>query len=174
MEISKKRDIVENLAQKIQDNVHFYLTDTESLNAQDTYVLRKKCFENDVEMIVVKNTLLKKALEQVDSEIYQDLYSVLKGSTSVLFCKTANVPAKLIKELRGSGKEKPLIKAAFAEQSIYIGDDSLDALATLKSKDELIADVILLLQSPIKTVIGQLNSSASTIAGIVKTLSEKE
>ena len=173
MDIAQKRDIVESIVAKINENGHFYIADIEALNAEDTSALRGKCFENNIEMIVVKNTLLRKALEQVGGE-FEELYGVLKGSSSVLFCKTANVPAKMIKELRNSGKTKPVLKGAFAEQCIYIGDDQLDALATIKSKAELVGDIIALLQSPMQQVISALESGQNTIAGVVKTLSEKE
>lgn len=174
MDIAQKRDIVESIVQKINENGHFYITDIEALNAEDTSTLRRKCFENDIEMVVVKNTLFKKALEQVSGDDYQDLYGVLKGTTSVLFCKTANIPAKLIKEFRSEGKQKPVLKGAFAQQSIYIGDDQLDSLVSIKSREELIGDIVLLLQSPMQQLVGQLSSGKNTIAGIVKTLSEKE
>lgn len=173
MDIAEKRDIVESIVQKINENGHFYLADIEALNAEDTSKLRRKCFENNIEIVVVKNSLFKKALEQIGGE-FEELYGVLKGSTSVLFCQTANVPAKLIKEFRNEGKTKPILKGAFAEQSIYIGDDQLDSLVTIKSKEELVGDIIALLQSPMQQLLGSLNSGKSTIAGIVKTLSEKE
>ena len=173
MDIAQKRDIVESIVAKINENGHFYIADIQALNAEDTSALRGKCFENNIEMIVVKNTLLRKALEQVGGE-FEELYGVLKGSSSVLFCKTANVPARVIKEIRGTGKTKPVLKGAFAEQCIYIGDDQLDALATIKSKSELIGDIVALLQSPMQQVISALESGQNTIAGVVKTLSEKE
>lgn len=173
MDIAQKRDIVESIVAKINENGHFYIADIEALNAQETSALRGKCFENNIEIIVVKNTLLRKALEQVEGD-FEEFYDVLKGTTSVLFCKTANVPAKMIKELRNSGKEKPVLKGAFAEQCIYIGDDQLDALATIKSKAELVGDIIALLQSPMQQVISALESGKNTIAGVVKILSEKE
>jgi len=174
MDIAQKRDIVESIVQKINENGHFYITDIEALNAEDTSNLRRKCFENDIEIVVVKNTLFKKAIEQIGGDDYQELYGVLKGTTSVLFCKTANIPAKLIKDFRNEGKQKPVLKGAFAQQSIYIGDDQLDSLVSIKSKEELIGDIVLLLQSPMQQLIGQLSSGKNTIAGIVKTLSEKE
>ncbi len=173
MDIAQKRDIVENIVSKINENGHFYIADIEALNAETTSALRRKCFENNIEIVVVKNTLLKKALEQVDGD-FEELYGVLKGTTSVLFCKTANVPAKMIKELRKAGNAKPVLKGAYAEQCIYIGDDQLDTLATIKSKAELIGDIITLLQSPMQQVLSSLESGKNTIAGIVKTLSEKE
>lgn len=173
MDIAQKRDIVEGIVQKINENGHFYVTDIEALNAADTSSLRKKCFENQIEIIVVKNTLFKKALEQIGGD-FDELYTVLKGNSAVLFCKTANVPAKLIKDFRKQGKNKPVLKGAFAEDCIYIGDNQLDGLVSIKSREELIGDVIGLLQSPMKQLIGALQSGQNTIAGLVKTLSEKE
>lgn len=174
MDIAEKRDIVESIVQRINENGHFYVTDIEALNAESTSKLRRKCFENDIEIVVVKNTLLRKALEQVNATEFEEMYGVLKGTTSVLFCKTANVPAKLIKELRNEGLSKPVLKAAFAQQSVYVGDDQLDSLVSIKSREELIGDIVLLLQSPMQKVIGALESGKNTIAGVVKTLSEKE
>jgi len=135
--------------------------------------LRGKCYENNIEMKVVKNTLAKKALESVAEEKgFAPLYDVLSGPTSVLFTETANAPAKIIEEFRKT-HDKPVLKAAYIDSSIYIGDEYVKELAALKSKEELIGDVILLLQSPIKTVVGQLQSGGQTIAGLVKALSER-
>jgi len=134
--------------------------------------LRGKCYENNIEMKVVKNTLAKKALESVAEEKGSPLYDVLSGPTSVLFTETANAPAKIIEEFRKT-HDKPVLKAAYIDSSIYIGDEYVKELAALKSKEELIGDVILLLQSPIKTVVGQLQSGGQTIAGLVKALSER-
>jgi len=173
MDIAEKREIVESIVQKIQENGHFYITDIEALNAVDTSALRRKCFEQGIEIVVVKNTLFKKALEQVEGD-FEELYSTLVGNTTVLFCKTANLPGKLIKELRKSGKDKPLLKGAFAEEGIYIGDDQVNDLATIKSKEELLGEVITLLQSPITNLVSALQSGQNTISGLVKSLSEKE
>ncbi len=173
MDISEKRDVVESIVSRIQENGHFYITDIEALDAVDTSALRRKCFEQDIEIVVVKNTLFKKALEQIEGD-FEEFYTTLKGNTTVLFCKTANVPAKLIKEFRKEGKEKPVLKGAFAEQGIYIGDDKVNELVSIKSKEELIGDVIALLQSPIKNLVGSLQSGQNTLSGLVKTLSEKE
>ncbi|MFO7868623.1 MAG: 50S ribosomal protein L10 [Bacteroidales bacterium] len=173
MDIAQKRDIVEDIVQKIHENPHFYITDIEALNAVDTSELRRKCFEKEIEIVVVKNTLLKKAFEQVEGD-YEELYDVLKGNTSVLFCKTANVPAKLIKEFRKSGKAKPILKGAFAEESVYIGDEMLDSLTSIKSREELLGDIITLLQSPLQTVMSSLESGQNTLTGVIQTLSEKE
>jgi len=166
-----KDTIIEDLKQRLSETSHFYLADTSGLNAEETSSLRRKCFEKDITLLVVKNTLLRKALEKFEGE-YESLYDTLKESTSVMFCETGNVPAKLIKEFRKE-HEKPLLKAAYVEESVYIGDDQLDLLSSLKSKNELIADVLSLLQSPAKNLVSALSSSGGNLAGALKTLSEK-
>jgi len=168
----EKAKVVEDLAQKINEAKHFYLADISALNAEDTSNLRRKCFEKDIKLVVVKNTLLRKAFEKFDGT-YDGLNDVLKHETSIMFTETGNVPAKLIKEFRKT-LDKPVLKAAFVEESIYIGDDQLDMLSSLKSKEELIGDIITILQSPAKNVISALQSGGGTLAGIIKTLSEKE
>ncbi len=168
----EKKEIIQNLTNKINETSHFYLTDISALNAADTSDLRRKCFEKDINLMVVKNTLLKKALENSEGN-FDELYELLKDSTSIMFCDTGNVPAKLIKDFRKK-HEKPVIKGAYVEQSVYIGDNQLDTLASLKSKEELIGDVILMLQSPAQKVISGLQSGGGKLAGILKTLSEKE
>ena len=168
----EKNTIIDSLSESIKSENHFYLADTSELNAADTSLLRRKCFEKNIRLLVVKNTLLKKAFEKAGGE-YDELYPVLKDSTSIIFSEIGNVPAKLIKEFRKK-HEKPVLKAAFVEESVYIGEDQLDVLSSLKSKEELIADVIALLQSPLKTVLSQLNSGGQTLTGVLKTLSEKE
>lgn len=168
----EKHTIIDSLTESITSENHFYLADTSELNAADTSLLRRKCFEKNIRLLVVKNTLLKKALEKAEGE-YDELYPVLKDSTSIIFSEIGNVPAKLIKEFRKK-HEKPIMKAAFVEESVYIGDDQLDVLSSLKSKEELIADVIALLQSPMKTVMSQLQSGGQTLVGVLKTLAEKE
>ncbi|MDX9846345.1 MAG: 50S ribosomal protein L10 [Tenuifilaceae bacterium] len=168
-----KNVIIDQLTEQIKQYTHFYLADTSTLNAADTSMLRRKCFEKDIKLVVVKNTLLQKALERCEKADFSPLFDTLKGSTSIMFTEVANVPAKLIKDFRKT-HEKPVLKAAFVEESFYVGDNQLDALATLKSKTELIADVIVLLQSPAKKVVSQLQSAPNTIAGVVKTLSERE
>lgn len=168
----EKTKVIDNLAQTINESKHFYLTDISELNAEDTSKLRRKCFEKDIRLVVVKNTLLKKALEKLEGE-YGELFDVIKSSTSVMFTETGNAPAKLIKEFRKT-LDKPILKAAFVEESIYIGDDQIDMLSSLKSKEELIGDIIVLLQSPAKNVLSALQSGGGTLAGIIKTLSEKE
>jgi large subunit ribosomal protein L10 len=172
MRREEKEAIIDNLAQRLDETKHFYLTDISSLNAEQTSDLRRKCFEKEISLLVVKNTLLQKAMEKCEGD-YNELYDVLKDSTSIMFCETGNIPAKLIKEFRKT-MEKPLLKAAFVEESIYIGDDQLDILSNIKSKEELLGDLLALLQSPAKNLVSALASSGSKLAGALKTLSEKE
>jgi len=172
MRREEKDVIIENLAGRLNDTRHFYLTDISSLNAEETSNLRRKCFEKEVNLLVVKNTLLRKAMEKSDGD-FNDLYDVLKDSTSIMFCETGNIPAKLIKEFRKT-MDRPILKAAFVEESIYVGDDQLDVLSNIKSKDELLGDLLALLQSPAKNLVSALASSGSKMAGALKTLSEKE
>ncbi len=174
MKKSEKLEIIDNLTQEINSYSHFYLADVESLNAEDTSSLRRQCFNKEIKLVVVKNTLLRKALENSQKNA-EELYDVLKGNTSIMFCEVGNEPAKLIKAFSKENKQKkPLLKAAYVEESVYVGENQLDVLASLKSKNELIGDVIGLLQSPMKTVLGQLQSGGNTIHGILQTLSEKE
>lgn len=172
MRREEKDTIIENLRQELSETKHFYLADTSGLNAEETSDLRRKCFEKEIKLLVVKNTLLRKALEKVDGD-YDALYDVLKNSTSIMFCETGNVPAKLIKEFRKE-HEKPLLKAAFVEESIYIGEEQLETLSSIKSKEELLGDVLSLLQSPMKNVVSALSSSGDNLAGALKTLSESK
>ncbi|MDF1574009.1 MAG: 50S ribosomal protein L10 [Bacteroidales bacterium] len=172
MRREEKEVIIDNLAQRLDDSKHFYLTDISSLNAEETSRLRRKCFEREISLMVVKNTLLRKAMEKSEGD-FNDLYDVLKDSTSIMFCETGNIPAKLIKEFRKT-MEKPLLKAAFVEESIYIGDDQLDALSNIKSKEELLGDLLMLLRSPASNLVSALASGGSKLAGALKTLSEKE
>jgi len=168
----EKNQIIDNLTLQVNETTHLYLADISGLNAADTSALRRVCFKEDVKLIVVKNTLLQKAFEKSDKEL-DGLYEVLKGTTSVMFSEIGNLPAKLIKEFR-KGHKKPVLKAAFVEEEIYLGDEQLDSLVAIKSKNELIADVIGLLQSPMKNVISSLQSGQNTITGVLKTLSNKE
>ncbi len=168
----EKLVVINNLAEQLQAYPHFYIANIESLNAEQTASLRRKCFEKEVKLVVVKNTLLTKALEKVE-KADAELVKVLEGSTSIMFAHVAKAPATLIKEFRKTS-DKPVLKAAFAEGGIYIGDDKLDALCNIKSKEELIADVIALLQSPAKNVISALQANAGQkIAGLVKTLESR-
>jgi large subunit ribosomal protein L10 len=172
MRREEKEVIIDNLAQRLDETKHFYLTDISSLNAEQTSNLRRKCFEKEVSLLVVKNTLLRQAMEKSEGD-FNDLYDLLKDSTSIMFCETGNIPAKLIKEFRKT-MEKPLLKAAFVEESIYIGDDQLEALSNIKSKDELLGDLLMLLQSPATNLVSAIASSSSKMAGALKTLSDKE
>ena len=167
-----KDKIIASLVEKIDTYKNFYLADISELNAEDTTALRRKCFEKQIKLEVVKNSLLKKALENCKGN-YEELYGILKSPTSIMFAEGGNVPAKLIKEFRKKHK-KPILKAAYVEECIYIGDNQVDALINIKSKYELIGDVIGILQSPAKNVISALQSSGGKLAGIVKTLSERE
>lgn len=168
----EKLEIVQELKQKLNDNSIFYLTDMSELNAENTVKLRRLAYQRKVSVNIVKNTLLRKAFDEADGQ-YENLYEVLKGNTSIMFSEVGNAPAKLIKEFRKKNK-KPLIKGAFIDEAIYIGDEQIEALSQIKSKEELIGDIISLLQSPAKNVISALQSGGNTIAGLVKTLSERE
>jgi large subunit ribosomal protein L10 len=172
MRQEEKNAIIESLAERLKEYSHFYLTDTAQLNAADTSALRRKCFENDIKLVVVKNTLLKRALQQTGVD-FDELYPVLKGTTSIMFANNGNSPAKLIKEFRKQ-HEKPVLKGAYVQESIYLGDNMLDALVSIKTKEELIGDIILLLQSPAKNVISALQSGGNKLHGVLETLSKKE
>lgn len=168
----EKSQVIEELTAELASNANIYLTDISGLNAGTTSNLRRACFKANVKLAVVKNTLLKKAMEASDRE-FGELPSVLKGNTSVMYSETGNAPAKLIKAFRKKS-DKPLLKGAFIEEAVYIGDNQLDMLVDIKSKEELLGDIIGLLQSPAKNVISALQSSGGKLAGIIKTLSEKE
>jgi len=171
MRREEKSDIINSLAGTLKEYSHFYLTDTAQLNAADTSDLRRKCFENQIKLVVVKNTLLKRALEQAGLEC-GELFPVLKGSTAVMFSNNGNTPAKMIKEFRRS-HPKPLVKGAYIEECVYVGENLLETLVALKSREELIGDIIALLQSPAKNVISALSSGGSKIHGVLETLSNK-
>ena len=165
-----KDTIIVDLGEKLKQYPHFYLVDVTGMNAENTSKLRRKCFKSEIKMVVVKNKLLHKAFEASDID-FEPIYPALKGNTAVLFTKTANVPARMLKDYTKQGI--PALKAAYAEQSIYMGADKLEELASLKSKDEMLADVVALLQSPIKNVVSALQSGANTIHGVLKTLGER-
>ena len=165
-----KDTIIAEIGEKLKEYPHFYLVDVTGLNASATSSLRRKCFKSEIKMIVVKNNLLHKAFEAAELD-YEPLYGALKGDTAILFTHIANVPAKLLKEYKKEGI--PALKAAYAEESMFIGVDKLEELVALKSKNELIADVVALLQSPAKNVVSALQSGASTIHGVLKTLGER-
>jgi large subunit ribosomal protein L10 len=171
MRKEEKQEIVQALTEQIKEYGNFYITDTSQLTVAKINGIRRKFFENGISIQVAKNSLIRKALEAagVDST---ELAGVLKGSSTILFTSVANAPAKLIKELR-KGNDKPLLKGAYIDTAVFVGDNQLDALATLKSKEELVGEIIGLLQSPAKNVISALKSGGSTIAGLVKTLQER-
>ena len=150
-----------------------YLTETTGLNAQRTTDLRRAAFKADVKMLVVKNTLLKKAMEASDLD-YSGLYPAFVGNTTLMLSNTGNAPAKLLKEFRQKKETQPALKAAFVEETVYLGAEQLDTLVAIKSKNELIADVVALLQSPVKNVVSALQSGGNTIHGVLETLSKKE
>ena len=165
-----KDTIIVEVGQKLKEYPHFYLVDIAGLNAEQTSNLRRKCFKNEINMVVVKNTLLHKAFETSEID-FEPLYGCLKGNTAVMFSNTANVPARLLKEYKKEGV--PALKAAYAEEGIFVGADKLEELASLKSKNEIIADIVALLQSPAKNVVSALQSGANTIHGVLKTLGER-
>lgn len=168
----EKSQVIEELTAQLAENTNIYLTDISGLDAATTSNLRRACFKSNVKLAVVKNTLLEKAMEASEKD-FGELPTTLKGNTSVMYAETGNAPAKVIKEFRKKS-EKPLLKGAFIEESIYIGDDLLESLVNIKSREELIGEIVTLLQSPAKNVISALKSGGGTIAGLVKTLSERE
>jgi large subunit ribosomal protein L10 len=168
----EKKITIDELAGKLAESSYFYLTDSSELTVETINKFRRLCFQRKVEFRVVKNTLLKQAMEQVNPSVYEGLYTSLKGPTSVLFADTGSTPAKLLQEFRKSSK-KPILKAAFIDSAVYLGDDQIDALTNLKSKQVLIGELVGLLQSPARNVISALQSSGGKLAGIVKTLQER-
>lgn len=168
----EKSQVIEVLTAQLTEGNIIYLADISGLNALDTSNLRRACFKANVKLAVVKNSLLEKAMEKSDKE-FGELPETLKGNTSIMIAETGNAPAKVIKEFRKKS-DKPLLKGAYVEEAIYVGDDQLDALVNIKSKEELIGDIIGLLQSPAKNVVSALQSGGNTLTGILKTLSEKE
>lgn len=172
MNREKKSEVIETLTATLTENENIYLADISGLDAGSTTRLRRACFKAGVSLAVVKNTLLQKAMEKTDKD-FGDLTDILIGNTSIMLAETGNAPAKVIQEFRKKS-EKPLLKGAYIQESIYVGDEHLDSLAALKSREELIGEIIGLLQSPAKNVVSALKSSGGKLAGIVKTLSERE
>jgi large subunit ribosomal protein L10 len=169
----EKSTIINELKEKFANNSYFYIADSSKLTVEQVNNLRALCFEKGVEMKVVKNTLAQKALEHDAAERgFEGLYQALKGPTTLLFSDTGNVPAKLIKEFRKKS-DKPVLKAAYIDSAIFFGDDQIDVLASLKSREELVGDIILILQSPIKNVLGSVQSAGQTITGLLKALEER-
>lgn len=175
MRKEEKSQIIESIAAQLNETPNFYVADIAGLNAQVTSKLRRACFEKQIKLAVVKNTLFYKALEQKGIENLEQFESVLKGSSAIMYAaETANAPARLIQEF-GKANGKPILKGAYVQECVYIGAENLEALVNIKSREELIGDIIGLLQSPMQNVISGLTAqSGGTIAGIVKTLSEKE
>lgn len=169
----EKTQVINSIAEQLREYPHFYIADISGLNAEKTAELRRKCFEKEIKLMVVKNTLFSKALEQVGGEYVPELVKVLEGSTSVMFSRVNKAPAVLIDEFRKKN-DRPVLKAAYVEESVYVGDEMLKTLTAIKSKEELVGDIIMLLQSPVKNVISGLQGSAGQkIAGIVKALEER-
>lgn len=170
---SEKTAAIEVLKDKFAAHEFFYLTDSSTLTVEEVNKLRGLCYDQGIELRVVKNTLAKKALEQADAEKgYEPLMDILSGPTAIMFTKSSNAPAKVIKEFRGDN-ERPILKAAYIDTDVFIGDELLDDLTKLKSKEELLGEVILLLQSPIKNVLSSLQSGGNTLSGLIKALEER-
>jgi large subunit ribosomal protein L10 len=172
MNKEEKYDLVLALTEQMKEYGNFYITDTSDLTVAKINNIRRQCFENEITMQVAKNSLIKKAIEAMGGDNMDPMYDVLKGSSSILFSKSATAPAKLIKKLRKGG-DKPLLKAAYIDSSLFIGDNQLDTLTKLKSKEQLIGEIIGLLQSPAKNVVSALQSGGNILAGVVKTLQER-
>jgi large subunit ribosomal protein L10 len=171
MKKEEKDQVIEALVAKLSETKNFYLTDTSAMTVEKTNNLRRTCFKRNIELKVVKNTLLRKAFDRLETD-YSALYPILKGSTAVMFTDSVNEPAKLIKEVRRTD-DKPVLKGAYVEESFYIGDNMLDALIAIKTKNEVIGEIVGLLQSPARNVVSALQSGGGKLAGIVKTLSER-
>jgi large subunit ribosomal protein L10 len=167
----EKIDLVAALTEQIKESGNFYITDTSNLSVAKVNDIRRKCFENDIIMQVTKNSLIKKAMEAIGAD-YTPMNDALKGSSSLLFSKSSSAPAKLIKQLR-KRSDKPILKAAYIDSAIFVGDKQLDTLVNLKTKEQLVGEIIGLLQSPAKNVISALQSGGNILAGVVKTLQER-
>ncbi len=167
----EKHDLVIALTEQMKEYGNFYITDTSNLTVAKVNDIRRKCYEVDITMQVTKNSLIKKAMEAVGGD-FTPMYDTLKGSSSILFSKSATAPAKLIKQLRKKS-DKPVLKSAYIDTAIFVGDNQLDTLINLKSKEQLIGEIIGLLQSPAKNVISALQSGGNILAGVVKTLQER-
>lgn len=170
---AEKTQLIEELVTKFSDSKYFYLTNFSTLNAEQTTNLRRMCHEKDVEMVVIKNKLIKKALQRISEDQYKNVFEHLAGPTAVLFSETGKVPAQILKEYRKKNNV-PTLKAAYIESSVIAGDDQIDYLSTLKSKEDMIGDLIGLLQSPMNNLMSALGSGGSTIHGLLKALEERE
>lgn len=175
MRKEEKAQILESIAAQLQETPNFYITDISGLNAGQTSKLRRECFEKGIKLVVVKNTLFHKAVEALGNEEATLVFPALEGPTAIMYCETPNAPAKLIKKFNDAGQDKPALKAAYVQECAFVGADKLNELCNIKSREELIADIVALLQSPVRNVVSALqNAGPQTIAGLVKTLSEKE
>ena len=168
----EKNQLIDSLAEQLSNSSTIYITDISDLNSEVTTKLRALCYKSKVHLQVVKNTLLKKAMEKTEKD-FTGLYDILTGPTSMMISDTGNVPAKLIKDFRKGGSVKPIFKGAYVQEMVFVGEDQLDMLATLKSKDELVADIIALLQSPVRNVMSALQSGGQKLTGVLSTLSER-
>ena len=169
---TEKDQLVDELVQVLAEKNVVYLTDASGLDSEATTSLRRECSKKDITVRVVKNTLLRKAMERTEDRDYTELYEVLKGQTALLFGDVGNAPARVLEEFRKK-HDMPILKGAYVEEATYLGDENLETLTNIKSKEELVADVIALLQSPMKNVVGALNSSGNTLSGLVKALQER-
>lgn len=172
MKREEKDVIIGEIAVLLDKYPNIYVTDTSSLSVAKTNQLRRLCFNKGVKMLVAKNTLIQKAMEKKDTEAYQEIFSSLKGTSALMFSEVGNVPARIIKDFR-KATDKPQLKGAWVDTAVFLGDTQLETLVNLKSRNELIGDIIALLQSPAKNVISALNSGGGKLAGIIKTLSER-
>ena len=169
-----KNQIIENISAELKQYPNFYITDIAGLNASQTSKLRRECFEKGIKLSVVKNTLFTHVLKASGNAELESLVETLSGNTAIMYTQSANAPAKLIKDWQSKKNEKPALKGAYAQECAFIGADKLEELIAIKSKEELIGDIISMLQSPVRNVLGALQSAGQTIAGVVKTLEEKE
>nr|MBK9652510.1 50S ribosomal protein L10 [Bacteroidota bacterium] len=170
----EKNQAIDSMVETLSSYNGFYITDISGLDSKKTTKLRKMCHERGVKLSVAKNTIIRKALEKMNAAEYEPIFDVLKGSSALMLCETANLPAKMIKEIRSvKDNTKPILKCAYIEYSIFKGDDQIAVLASLKSKNELIADLVSILQSPMRNVLGALQSGGNTISGIIKTLESR-
>lgn len=172
MNKEQKSQLISDLTERLKNNDVVYLADVSAMTVEKSNRLRRMCFNQNISLQVVKNTLLRKAMENVEGKDFSGLFEALKGNTSIMMSETGNAPARLLKEFRKK-EVKPVLKGAYIQEAISLGEESLETLVSLKSKDELVGDIIALLQSPIKNVVGALESGKNTLAGLVKTLEER-
>ncbi len=172
MNKEQKSQLISDLTERLKNNDVVYLADVSAMTVEKSNRLRRMCFNQNISLQVVKNTLLRKAMENVEGKDFSGLFEALKGNTSIMMSETGNAPARLLKEFRKK-EVKPVLKGAYIQEAIFLGEESLETLVSLKSKDELVGDIIALLQSPIKNVVGALESGKNTLAGLVKTLEER-